>query len=406
MKPLHPSINEKKIIFHFSFLIFCVCLLWPDTLKAQEKVEDIKETHTMSHEKADSLLISLSKGTLNDANEQLVLDNDTLDTNKLVLDNDTIDTNTIETEWPEEETIQSDGSNSDNPEIVRKKAAVEKNDRIIKQATRKKLLKDEDDVDYRDLRSINEGTLIGVGGYMMKDTYLSNEKYGGVGLRFMNERMRLTNLANKKISRQNIVNVDISSTMNGARNANFLSAFVDYSYGLHYRFNPDPFFKILVGGSARGMIGMVYNTRNGNNPLTVHADIDLNVSLIAIYEFRIKRAPFAVRYQLESPFMGILFSPEYMQSYYEIFSLGNTAEIYKFNSLSNKFAMRNYLTLDFPVGSTTIRVGYFGLFYKTKINEIDRFIISNNVMIGLVKEFVAFGGREMRRRNLFNSAYY
>ena len=376
-----------------NFLMLVVCLLWPFTLKAQEKAEDKTTTQKMSLERADSLLISLSKGTLSTSNTP-------------VFDSDTLDTLANTTARTHEDSIPSGKINDSSTVIKRKKATVDRNELLRDQPNRQKLLKEDSDVDYRDLRSINEGTLIGAGGYMMKDSYLSNEKYGGVGFRFMNERMRLTKLANNKISRQNIVNVDISSTMNGARNANFLSAFVDYSYGLHYRFYPDPFFKILVGGSARGMLGMVYNTRNGNNPLTVHADFDLHFSLVAIYEFRIKRAPFAVRYQFESPVMGVLFSPDYMQSYYEIFSLGNTAEIYKFNSLRNKFAMRNYLTLDFPVRNMTVRVGYFGSYYATNINEIDRYIISNNVMIGFVKEFVAFGGREMRKRNLFNSAYY
>jgi len=346
-------------------LLLYVCLLWPVMLIAQQA--DTTNVSKMSYERADSLLISLSKGKLDNPGNP-------------VLDNDT---------------------------TGRKRATVDRRDLLVAQESRRSLLREEDsEVDYRDLRSINEGTLVGAGGYLMKDSYLSNEKYGGLGFRFMNERMRLTKLADSKISRQNIVNVDISSVMNGARNANFLSAFVDYSYGFHYRFIPDPFFKILVGANMHGMLGMVYNTRNGNNPMTVHADIDLNFSLLAIYEFRIKNAPFAIRYQLESPFVGILFSPVYEQSYYEIFSLGNTAEIYNFNSLHNKFAIRNYLTLDFPVSSATVRVGYLGSYYTTNIHAIDRYIISHNVMLGFVKEFVAFGGRELRKRNLFNSAYY
>ena len=156
----------------------------------------------------------------------------------------------------------------------------------------------------------------------------------------------------------------------------------------------------------RGMLGMVYNTRNGNNPMTIHADVDLNFSLIAIYEFRVKKNHLTLRYQLESSFMGLLFSPVYDQSYYEIFSLGNTAEVLNFNSLHNKFAMRNHLTLDFPIGGVTARTGYYGSFYSTNVHDIDRYIISHNFILGFVKEFVAFGGREMRKRNLFHSAYY
>jgi hypothetical protein len=222
----------------------------------------------------------------------------------------------------------------------------------------------------------------------------------------MNERMKLINKPKYNMSKQQIVSVDLSSTMNGAQNANFLSALVNYSYGLHYRFLPDPYFKILLGGNIHGLLGTVYSTRNGNNPMTMHADVDLNLSVLAIYEFRIRKHHLALRYQIETPVAGVLFSPDYDQSYYEIFSLGNTSEIIKFASFHNKQALRNYLTLDFPIYGWTVRAGYFGNIYCTSINELERVIISNNFMLGFVKEFVAFGGREMRKRNLFHSAYY
>ncbi|MDR2915203.1 MAG: DUF3316 domain-containing protein [Tannerella sp.] len=393
-------------------LLIFVCLFLPFVLHAQDLSGDSTVVHKMSYEKADSLLIALSKGKskkvdfINETpSDENVLAADTLISDSLAVD--ILNLSETELTDPDSISINPDVFVEEVAEKNRKKAKSDRNNLLIQQETGQIILKGEEvNVDYSNLRSINEGTLIGIGGSKMKDTYLSPEKYGGIGFRFMNERMRLTKLLNNKISRQNRVNVDISSTINGAENANFLSAFVDYSLGYHYRFMPDPYFKILLGGSAHGMLGMVYNTRNGNNPMTVHADVDLNFSFIAIYEFRIKKSPLAIRYQFETPFMGVLFSPVYDQSYYEIFSLGNTAEIFNFNSFHNKFAMRNYLTLDFPVGNTTVRAGYLGSYYSTDVNEIDRYIISHNFMLGFVKEFVAFGGREMRKRNLFRSAYY
>ncbi|MDR0836204.1 MAG: DUF3316 domain-containing protein [Tannerella sp.] len=291
--------------------------------------------------------------------------------------------------------------------VARKKAVVDRNNLLTVQDGNVYINNEnENEVDYSDLCSVNEGTLLGIGGNILKDSYLSDEKYGGYGFRLMNERMKLINRPKYNMSKQQILSVDLSSTMNGAQNANLLYAAVNYSYGMHYRFLPDPYFKILVGGNIHGFLGTVYSTRNGNNPMTLHADIDLNLSVLAIYEFRVKRHRLALRYQVETPFMGVLFSPDYDQSYYEIFSLGNTSEIIKFASFHNKQALRNYLTLDFPISGWTVRAGYFGNYYVTSINGLNRTIISNNFMLGFVKEFVAFGGREMRKRNLFQSAYY
>ncbi|MDR2679201.1 MAG: DUF3316 domain-containing protein [Tannerella sp.] len=385
---------------------FLMCM-YMFSLNAQTMSEDSIVSYRMTSEKADSLLIALSKEKSN--RKEITCDSipAAADIPATMTDTVTSPADTlIAQELTAADTSRTAVTVTEAPEKNRKKAKVQRSELLIEQEGGEIHLKNENEIDYTDLRSINEGTLVGVGGYRMKDTYLSPEKYGGLGFRFMNERMRLTKLSGYKVSRQNIVNVDISSTMNGAENANFLSAFVNYSMGYHYRFLPDPYFKILVGGNVRGMTGMVYNTRNGNNPMTVHADVDLNLSLIAIYEFYIKKYPLTLRYQFETPFAGVLFSPVYSQSYYEIFSLGNTAEIFNFNSFHNKVAMRNYFTVDFPVGGMTLRMGYFGSFYSTEIHDIDRYIISHNVMLGFVKEFIAFGGREMRKRNLFHSAYY
>ena len=408
-------------------LFLCVYMLLPFALNAQTTPED-SAAYKMSHEKADSLLISLlkEKSRGEKISFEAVSNSDSLVEVAPVHDMPIIDTLTnenvpdiveakdeieIRDSVPVAESLSADSpvnagvTQINTAEKNRKKAKISRAGLLTEKESGYYMLKTEDGVDYKDLHSINESTTLGMGGYRMKDEYLSPEKYGGLGFRFMNERMRLMK-SNDKISRQNIINVDISSTINGAESANFLSAFVDYSLGYHYRFFPDPYLKILVGGSTRGMLGMVYNTRNVNNPMTIHADIDLNLSLAAIYEFRVKNHPLAIRYQFETPFMGFLFSPIYNQSYYEIFSLGNTAEVIKISSFHNKFAMRNHLTLDIPVGSMTARVGYFGQFYSTNIHEIERYIISHNFTLGFVKEFVAFGAREIRKRSLFRSAYY
>jgi hypothetical protein len=406
-------------------LIPCIYTLFFFSLNAQTPSEDSIISRRMSFEKADSLLTALSKEKSkkngDPQNNTITIHPFPADTlTQTAFPEDTLRQTALPADTSAEispaptpaainlnvNTLVADSAVAAPSVKNRKKANVARSGFLVEQEGEKIKLRNDSDVDFTDLRSVNEGTLLGIGGYRMSDTYLSPEKYGGVGFRFMNERMRLTKLLEYKISRQNIVNVDISSTMNGAENANFLSGFVDYSVGYHYLFLPDPYFKIKVGGSIRSMFGMAYNTRNGNNPLTVHADIDLNFSLIAIYEFHIKKYPLTIRYQFETPFAGVLFSPVYNQSYYEIFSLGNTAEIFNFNSFDNKFAMRNSCTLDFPVGGMTLRTGYFGTYYSTHIHRIDRYIISHNLMFGFVKEFVAFGGREMRKRNLFHSAYY
>lgn len=378
-------------------LFLCVNWFLSFPLNAQTTPEDTT-VYKMSPEKADSLLINLFK----EKSKKGIIRQDTT----------SYSTDTIVVDVLPALSYPIVDSVTHSPDTVRvkknrKKAIVERSDLLNGQKTGYGIFEEQHtDVGLSNRRSVNEGTMIGFGGYKMRDRYLSQVDYGGLGFRFMNERLRLLKTTRNRVSRQNMVNVDVSSALNGAENANFLSAFVDYSIGYHYRFLPDPYFKIMLGGAARGLLGMVYNTRNGNNPMTLHADIDLNFSLMAIYEFRVKKRPVALRYQFETPFAGVLFSPIYDQSYYEIFSLGNTSDIFNFNSFHNKFAMRNYLTLDFPLGNMTLRAGYLGSYYSTNVRQIDRYVISHNFIFGFVKEFTVFSGREMRKRDAFESAYY
>ena len=59
-------------------------------------------------------------------------------------------------------------------------------------------------------RSINESTMVGIGGYNLRDTYLSPStdiNYTGWVARVLNERMKIVRLADYNVSRQQLINV-------------------------------------------------------------------------------------------------------------------------------------------------------------------------------------------------------
>lgn len=259
-------------------------------------------------------------------------------------------------------------------------------------------------------RSINESTMVGVGSYNLRDTYLSPStdiNYTGWVARILNERMKVVRLADYKVSRQQLINVEFGSTRNGAETASEYAGFVDYSLGYHYRFPQIlPELKILTGASARLSGGFIYNTRNSNNPVSGKADFDLNLSAMAIYNFKLKNFPLTIRYQAEIPFAGMLFSVHKGEPYYFL-TQGSADGIVRFSSFHNKFAMKNYFTLDVPVFDFTVRVGYLNSMYRTDVNNIKTHVLSNSFMIGLVKEFVSFGGKRLKKdAHRYRSAYY
>lgn len=235
--------------------------------------------------------------------------------------------------------------------------------------------------------TIVRATLYGAGFTNVFDTYLSPQEYKGIEFRIMRESMRMRNWWNGNVSQQTLFQGNIGYTHNKVDNNNCLSALMNWNYALHYRFPVSESLTLLAGGAGEINGGFVYNMRNGNNPAQARAYINLAASGMAIWKVRIKDYPLTVRYQLNVPLLGVMFSPHYGQSYYEIFSLGNSDGVVKFTSLHNQPSLRQMLTADFPVGNIKMRLAYVWDAQQAKVNEIKMHTYSHIFMVGFVKEF-------------------
>ena len=145
-------------------------------------------------------------------------------------------------------------------------------------------------------------------------------------------------------------------------------------------------FQVARRRSCRLNGGFVYNLRNTNNPASARAYINLDVSGMAIWNLRIKNYPLTLRYQVNLPLMGVMFSPHYGQSYYEIFSLGNSSGVIQFTSLHNQPSLRQMLSVDLPIGYTKMRFSYLADLQQSNVNGIKTHTYSHVFMVGFVKD--------------------
>lgn len=235
--------------------------------------------------------------------------------------------------------------------------------------------------------------MIGIGKSNVYDTYLSPLEYRGPEIRFMHENMRMTRLMGGNVSAQRIVQVDCSSTENISKSSKSYSGMFNWTYALHYQYNVDENLKVLFGPMFDLNGGFIYNTRNSNNPAQAKAYGNIDVSAMLIYKFRIVRYPVVLRYQANLPFIGIMFSPEYGQSYYEIFSLDHGGKNVLFTSFHNAPSLRQMLTLDFPIGKTIMRAGYLCDIQQSRVNNLKSHLYSHNFMIGFVRNLYLIRGK-------------
>lgn len=256
-------------------------------------------------------------------------------------------------------------------------------------------------VDLIDLRSTNKATLLGIGTSSLYDTYLSPLKYHGTSVHLLNERMKKKSWFNNKFIAQQIVNFEFAWVKNPAKNSTEYSFKLDYKYGGHYLIMTNNNFRFLAGALWNITGGILYNERNSNNPASAIANSNINLSILTFY--KLKNIIF--RGQLDSPILGIAFSPHYRQSYYQI-SLGNSVKVVNFASIHNQRALNAYFTADIPISKITLRIGYLGSFYQTKMQNITTHNYSNNIMIGLASETINLSGNKLKSIKTLNSAFY
>ncbi|HHU25691.1 MAG TPA: DUF3316 domain-containing protein [Bacteroidales bacterium] len=252
------------------------------------------------------------------------------------------------------------------------------------------------------VRPVNQSTLAGVGKIILNDTYLSPLQYDGITFTLLHDRLNGSRYANARLLLQQQCKIQVATTKNPTSSASEYYGELDYRISGFYPLLQQSRFRLLAGGGWEASLGGIYNMRNSNNPGSLKASTNLNLSLMAFYSWR----GITFRWQLGTPFIGLFFSPEYGHSYYEIFTLGNSRQTLHFASFHNQQALRNYFTVDLPIRNVTLRAGYLGDYYRTDQNQLVTRVLSHQFVLGLAFESLYFGGTRVRDNRWLESVYY
>ena len=225
--------------------------------------------------------------------------------------------------------------------------------------------------------------MIGFGPSRILDTYISQEKYAGVGFTYLYIR------EGKKPEKhwQNTIEheIDLSKTKDRSGNTSMLEGNYNLYWGRYRQWLLcDNRLKLQAGGLANANLGFLYDMTISNNPGQARLALNIMPSCIATYGFDIKQQHFSLRYELNLPLVGIMFSPNYGQSYYEIFTRGN----YDHNVVPTTFisapTFRQMLTLDWQVSAKwMLRIGYLGNYQQAAVNNLKQHVYTHRVLLGI-----------------------
>lgn len=206
---------------------------------------------------------------------------------------------------------------------------------------------------------------LGVGHIDTRDSYLSPQVYDGTHWLLQEDRFR-----NKLFDHPDLVGFR-SLSFSAAKVYNEVNSWSKFqgelmgAYQVLYRKRAIDGLFLFGGGGLRAALGGSYDMSGSNNPGNAKLDLNAIATLGSSYYGRFCRVPFAIHYQATAPLLGLFFTPNYGQSYYEIFQLGNYKGTLPFASWHNQQAIFQSFRLELPIGTHAVSVGFDHSYYAT-----------------------------------------
>ena len=226
----------------------------------------------------------------------------------------------------------------------------------------------------------------GAGHTSLLDTYLSPLRYSGANVALQSERFGQSVLGGGQWFNQSTFTLHGDYTTPAPGSGLTVGGTMDYSYTLYYRFSPKGGrCSLYVGPQGQIRLGGIYNLRNSNNPAQLKFGSHVAASALGRYAFALWNTPMHLSLQTDVPLLGVAFGPDFGQSYYEIFYLGQARGCIHMTSLHNNLSLRTTLGYGVEFPSCTVRLTLLSDLYQWSLGGQQYRMFTHSIMLGYAK---------------------
>lgn len=238
-------------------------------------------------------------------------------------------------------------------------------------------------------RPVLSSFMIDFGKASVLDTYLSPLRYRGLNARLEYERMQAMKFNPEKWIMQYEAGIDYSPAKNPAGSRLFHTLMADFKWGMMNRWKNLPFrgLQLYAGSSTQFRGGAIYAPSNSNNVVSVKMGWNVAFSGMVVYNMCIGKMPLTFRYQVTLPLVGVTYSLDYGENYFEMYE-GNHSGLVHFAWIGNCFGITNFVTADMHLGCTTLRLGYRNVVETSWLNNLNTQMFRNSFVLGVGGEWL------------------
>ncbi|MDE6536808.1 MAG: DUF3316 domain-containing protein [Muribaculaceae bacterium] len=245
-------------------------------------------------------------------------------------------------------------------------------------------------------RPVTSSYRIEIGRGEARSTYLSPLKYSGTALGVSGEWAKAFQKNPEHIVMTFAGEMTCANMLNPPATARMYQFEARFNWGMAYRQRLPYNLQFTVGGLLDINGGALYIPRNGNNPVTVLANIGIDADASLSWHFNIGKLPLLLTESVKLPAVGAFFSPQYGETLYEVY-LGNHKGLAHCGWWGNNFGIDNYLSIRMDFGRTAMELGYRYDYRSFHASDLTTRRSRNMFVIGIIPHGI--GLKHKRKAN-------